>query len=95
MVCASWYATFCGLAGLDPTDHRAAAAGDIPPIDGVDVWPLVSGKTKLSPRAAVPLPIGKNCLVLGDYKLITTGTSPDFWQVPPCSHPNAIPMPAC
>ena len=28
----SWYATYCALAGVDPTDHKAAAAG-LPPID--------------------------------------------------------------
>ena len=54
----------------------------IPPIDGLNVWPLVSGASKVSPRAAKPLPIGSNCLVLGDWKLITGKTSPDFWQGP-------------
>ena len=29
-----WYATLAGLAGADPTDHRAAAAG-LPPIDSI------------------------------------------------------------
>ena len=41
---------------------------------------MISGSTKVSPRAALPLPIGKNCIVQGDWKLITTDTSPDFWQ---------------
>lgn len=39
-----WYATFAGLAGVDPTDHRAAAA-NLLPIDSVDVWPLISCAT--------------------------------------------------
>lgn len=29
-----WYTTFCSLAGVDPTDARAAAAG-LPPVDGL------------------------------------------------------------
>ena len=32
-----WYGTFAGLAGADPTDHRAEAAG-LPPVDSVDLW---------------------------------------------------------
>lgn len=53
-----WYATFAGLAGADPTDHRAAAAG-LPPIDSIDVWPLVSsGVNGTSPRTK--LVIGSN-----------------------------------
>jgi hypothetical protein len=31
--------------------------------------------------------VGKNCIVLGDWKLITSGTSPDFWQSP--TFPNS------
>lgn len=58
------YATFCHLSNLDPTDRRAAAAGDVPPIDSLNVWPLISGANKTSPRATMPLPIGHNCLVL-------------------------------
>ena len=33
---ADYYATFAAIAGQDPTDHRAAAAG-LPPIDGIDM----------------------------------------------------------
>ena len=47
-----WYATFCALAGVDPTDARAAAAG-LPPIDSVNVWPLLSGTTTTSPRKTI------------------------------------------
>lgn len=42
---ADWYATLCGLAGVDPTDSGAVAAG-VPPIDSVDQW-----KTILTPNA--------------------------------------------
>ena len=46
------YTTFCGLAGVDPTDERAAAAG-LPPVDGHDLWPLISGANATSPRTEV------------------------------------------
>jgi arylsulfatase I/J len=50
-----WYATFVqGIAGLDPTDHRAAKAG-LPPIDSVNHWEFLTGKTSVSPRTAIPL----------------------------------------
>jgi len=46
------YATFCALAGVDPTDNRAAAAG-LPPIDSLNMWPLISGANSTSPRTEV------------------------------------------
>ena len=46
------YATFCALAGVDPTDHRAAAAG-LPPIDSLNMWPLISGANSTSPRTEI------------------------------------------
>lgn len=49
-----WYATFAGLAGVDPTDHEAAAVG-LPPIDSIDVWPYLAGQTGTSPRQEIPL----------------------------------------
>jgi len=45
-----WYATFASLAGIqDPSDSRAAAVG-LPPIDSINVWPLLAGDTSTSPR---------------------------------------------
>ena len=52
-----WYHTFAALAGEDPTDHRAAAAG-LPPIDSLDMWPMLSGANFTSPRTL--LAIGSN-----------------------------------
>merc|ERR1712070_175865 len=52
-----WYATYAALAGVDPTDHRAAAAG-LPPIDSHNLWPFLSGMNKTSPRVE---------LEIGDY----------------------------
>jgi hypothetical protein len=54
MVGADVYATFCALAGVDPTDARAAAAG-LPPIDGVNQWPSISGAATTGPRTEVPV----------------------------------------
>ena len=51
---ASRYATFCSLAGVDPTDAIAAAHG-LPPIDSVNVWPLLTGATTESPRKVLPI----------------------------------------
>jgi len=42
-----WYATLARLAGVDPTDQRAAAAG-LPPIDSHDLWPMLIGTNKSS-----------------------------------------------
>lgn len=70
------YATFCTLAGVDPAD------GDWAPVDGVDVWPYISGTNATAPRTRVvhehnlfdsPTPTG--ALRDGDFKLIV-GTEP-------------------
>lgn len=47
-----WYATYAGLAGVDPTDGAAAAAG-LPPHDSLDLWPWLSGANASSPRSEV------------------------------------------
>eukprot|EP01051_Picozoa_sp_SAG22_P013608 SAG22_NODE_1545_length_4156_cov_2.392162_3_plen_270_part_00 len=39
---ADWLGTFATLAGVDPTDKRAAAYG-LPPIDSVDQSPIILG----------------------------------------------------
>ena len=50
---AAGYTTFAALAGVaDPTDHRAARAS-LPPVDGVDLWPLLSGQNATPPRREV------------------------------------------
>lgn len=50
------YATFAELAGVDPTDHRAALAG-LPPIDSVSMVPVIFGKT-VQNRPRMELAIG-------------------------------------
>lgn len=45
-----FFATACSVAGVDPTDHRAKAAG-LPPVDSLDLWPWISGERPESPRS--------------------------------------------
>ena len=48
-----WYRTLTqGIAGLDPTDHWAASSG-LPPIDSLDMWPMLSGSNLTSPRESI------------------------------------------
>lgn len=49
-----WYATFARLAGVDPQDCRAAAAG-LPPVDSLDMLDMIMGTNSSSPRTEVPL----------------------------------------
>ena len=51
---ADWYATFCALAGVDPTDYRAQRAG-LPPIDSLDLSGLLLGTNASSPRTEIPI----------------------------------------
>ena len=80
---ADWYATLCGLAGVDPTDEEAAKA-KLPPIDSLDVWPLISGQNTTSPRTDIP--VSHDTLISGDYKLITGNIAYSVWTGP--QYPN-------
>lgn len=46
------YTTFCVLAGIDPQDKAGEAAG-LPPVDGIDLWPFISGANATAPRTEV------------------------------------------
>jgi arylsulfatase I/J len=93
-----WYATFCALAGVDATDERAAAAG-LPPIDSLNLWPLLSGANATSPRAEVVLGqpfvssansigdpfLGVQALIRADgWKLVIGTTHENVWTGPQC-----------
>ena len=57
---ADWYATLCRLAGVNATDTLAREAG-LPPVDSLDVWPLITGANATSPRVEWPLtPLGED-----------------------------------
>lgn len=64
------YATFAAIAGVDPTDHRAAAAG-LPPIDSISHWGHWSGATTPpnGRSARTSLPIG-SCNSSGSHSSI-------------------------
>jgi len=89
-----WYTTFAHLAGEDFEDKKAAAAG-LPPVDGVNVWPLVSGQVSESPRTEIALgdehevtkatKIGG--LIRGDYKIVIGIQTQSGWPGP--EWPNA------
>ena len=65
---ADWLATLCALIGVDPTDAVAAAAG-LPPIDSLNVWPLISGANETSPRFEVP--VAPSTIISWPWKLLT------------------------
>jgi arylsulfatase B len=96
-----WYSTFCNLAGAPVEDTRAAAAG-LPPVDSLDLWPLLSGANATSPRSEVVLGMptisssnskgdpytGVQAVVRSDgWKLVVGVTHQNVWTSP--SYPNA------
>ena len=81
---ADWYSTFCSLAGVDPTDKKAAEA-KLPPIDSLDMWPLISGQNSTSPHTDVP--VTYESLISGDYKILTGKLSHAGWTGP--HYPNS------
>ena len=62
-----WYSTFCALNDIDPDDKRAKKAG-LPPIDSMNMWPMISGENLTSPRYEIY--VDNNTLIQGNYKLI-------------------------
>jgi arylsulfatase I/J len=46
---ADWYATFCSLAGANPHDDEAER-NNLPPVDGMNQWPYLSGEVMAGPR---------------------------------------------
>ena len=76
---SDWYATFCVLAGVDPTDTQAAKA-NLPPIDSLNMWPLISGQNSTSPR--VDVPISMTTLISGDYKILLGTNRMAGWTGP-------------
>jgi arylsulfatase I/J len=80
---ADWYSTFCNLAGVDPTDERAAEA-KLPPIDSLNMWPMISGQNATSPR--VDIPASYFTLISGEYKILTGDIPQAGWTGP--QYPN-------
>ena len=88
-----WYHTFANLAGVDYLDAPANLPDNT---DSLDVWPLLSGKVKISPRTETVIalqghtggasPTGQynpnnvTALIMGDYKLLLGMRGSDFHQ---------------
>lgn len=83
MVGADIYSTFCALAGVDPTDDRAAAVS-LPPIDGYNMWPWLSGAATVSPRTEVPVAsdaVEANLYQLGHMTVVQAIVRNDGWKL--------------
>lgn len=78
-----WYATFAALAGVDPTDRKAEAAG-LPPHDSHNLWPLLSVQNKTSPR--IELAVGAEYevggLIRDGYKVVLGTNAQAGWTGP-------------
>lgn len=98
---ADWYATFCALAGFTPTDDVAAAAG-LPPIDSVDLWPLLTGSNSTAPHEVMPLAVDVDvgqgtkdvysALLMGEWKWVVGLALPQSFHQGP-QFPNASIIP--
>jgi len=89
-----WYSTFCHLAGVDPKDPSAVGTRsdgskfNLPAIDSINIWGLISGIEERSPRNEIPITIdmplmnGSSALIVGEYKLLLGPQSFSFWQGP-------------
>eukprot|EP01060_Flectonema_neradi_P036510 TRINITY_DN702_c1_g1_i1.p1 TRINITY_DN702_c1_g1~~TRINITY_DN702_c1_g1_i1.p1 ORF type:complete len:531 (+),score=111.30 TRINITY_DN702_c1_g1_i1:45-1637(+) len=83
-----WYTTFAHLAGVTAVDEKAEKAG-LPPIDGINVWPYISGQVDTSPRTRIPIgdslvhdiqsPTLVGGLIEGEYKIIVGNQSQSGW----------------
>lgn len=79
-----WYATYCALANVDPTDHKAHAAG-LPPIDSHNLWPLLSGQATASPRTELAIGDGGQVggLIRADgFKILLGNLAQSGWTGP-------------
>lgn len=93
-----WYATLPALAGIDvhKEESKQSAESDkrIPPVDAVDVWPLILGAFDNNQRIDTPprneIPLSKHALIMGDYKLLWNdkhNVTQAGWSYP--DYPNA------
>jgi len=74
-----WYATFAALAGVDATDHRAAAA-NLPPIDSHDLSNVILGKQLESPRKEIPIGSEPRSSDLKTAPLCSSYSSPQLYD---------------
>ncbi len=66
---ADWYTMFCNLAGVDSSDSGDGKF----PVDGEDVWPIITGASTTSPHDHITLGYdfdNQGAIISGNYKLI-------------------------
>ena len=74
------------LAGAAPHDLPPAPGGNasnmtVPPVDGVDLWPYLTGAAPQSPRTEIMISSEDNgAIIAGDMKLILGLQTYGFWQ---------------
>ncbi len=71
---ADWYTTFCNLAGVDSSDSGDGKF----PVDGEDVWPIITGASTTSPHDHIILGYdfdNQGAIISGNYKLIVGAQS--------------------
>lgn len=67
---ADWYATFAAVAGVDVNDD-VAAQFNLPAVDSVNQWPLLSGQLQPGSNLRKDIHISKETLIEGRWKLMT------------------------
>ena len=86
-----WYSTFVHLAGGDSKDSNTVGTRPdgseyaLPGVDSMNMWGVLSGVERSSPRTELPLvidhPTSHNAaLIVGDYKLLLGTTGLAYWQ---------------
>jgi len=79
---SDWYTTFCKLAGVSEKDTLAADF-DLPEVDGIDLWPMITGKG----NGRNEIYVSAKSVIVGRYKLMTGMHGFDIWTSP--SFPNS------
>ena len=85
---SDWYTTFCNLAGVDSADSGQGKF----PVDGLDVWPIVTGQSTTTSHDEIVLGYdfdSKGAIIVGEYKLIVgaQGTGCDHLMWSPMDYP--------
>jgi len=88
---ADWYPTLSLLAGANPKDVPSTIPNStiqVPPVDGFNLWPYLSGESAASPRTDIMLSSEDNgAFISGHLKIIFGLQTYGFWQSP--IYPNA------
>ena len=73
-----WYVTFClEFAGIIDCNDTNAINNGLPNVDGLNVWKLISGLNKTSPRTEIP--ISENGLIQNEYKYLVGNIGYASW----------------